>query len=152
MRVYVVKYNSKSVVAKIARFEFEVPRVETEIMVYQVIDGHGIGPAFLRHLIEHDRIIGFLLERVEGRCGAIGDLVACQGVIERLHSFGIVHGDLNRHNFILSASGATLIDFENSTQNRSREAIQKELDQLTEQLAEETGRGGNSIPDNDSVK
>jgi len=53
---------------------------------------------------------------------------------------------------ILSASGATPIDFENSTKNGSREAIQKELDQLTEQLAEETGRGGNSIPDNDSVK
>ena len=38
---------------KIALFEFEVPWMETETAIYQAIDGHGIGPAFLGHLVEH---------------------------------------------------------------------------------------------------
>jgi len=149
MRVDVVKYQSKSVVAKIARFEFEVPRVETETAVYQVIDGHGIGPAFLGHLIEHNRVIGFLIERMEGRRAGMADIKACQAVVERLHSLGIVHGDLNRHNFVVSPSGVTLIDFENATKNGTKEAMQTEFFQLAEQLMEESGRGGGPMPESD---
>jgi predicted Ser/Thr protein kinase len=144
-RVHVVKYHSKSVVAKIARFEFEVPQVETETAVYQVIDGHGIGPTFLGHLIEHNRVIGFLIERMDGHRAGIADLGTCQAAVDRLHSLGIVHGDLNRHNFIVSPSGATLIDFENARMDGSQEAMQKEFTQLAEQLMEESGRGGGSI-------
>jgi predicted Ser/Thr protein kinase len=144
-RVHVVNYNSKSVVAKIARFEFEVPLVETETAVYQVIDGHGIGPVFLGHLIEHNRVMGFLIERMEGHHAGIPDLGACQAAVERLHSLRIIHGDLNRHNFIVSPSGATLIDFENARKDGSKEEMQKEFSQLAEQLTEESGRGGRSI-------
>jgi predicted Ser/Thr protein kinase len=148
MRVHVVKYGSTLAIAKIARFEFEVPQAETETALYQAIDGHGIGPAFLGHLIEHDRIIGFLIERIEGRHGDISDLGACQSVVKRLHSLGIVHGDLNKYNFIVGPSGkTTLIDFENARKGGSKEAMQKEYAHLTEQLMEETGRGGGSIPE-----
>jgi hypothetical protein len=81
-RVRVVKYNSKSVIAKIAQFEFEfeIPQIETEIALYQVIDGQGIGPAFLGHLVEHGRVMGFLIERIEGCHGEIDDIEACQSV------------------------------------------------------------------------
>ena len=150
MRVNVVKYHSKSVVAKIARFEFEVPQVETETAIYRVIDGHGIGPTFLGHLIEHNRVIGFLIERMDGHYAGIADLGTCQDAVERLHSLGIVHGDLNRHNFIVSPSGATLIDFENAGMNGSQDAMQKEFTQLTEQLTEESGRGGGYIRESDN--
>jgi predicted Ser/Thr protein kinase len=134
MRVHIVKYNLKSVDAKIARFEFEVPRVETETAIYQVIDGQGIGPSFLGHLIEHGRVMGFLVERIEGRPGGIADLGACQAVVERLHSLGVVHRDLNRYNFVISPSGVTLIDFENAMKSGDKEAMQKEFVQLAEQL------------------
>jgi predicted Ser/Thr protein kinase len=141
-RVHVVTYGSKPAIAKIARFEFEIPLVEKETAIYQAIDGHGIGPAFLGHLIEHGRVMGFLIEKVEGRHGYIGDLEPCQEVTKRLHSLGIVHGDLNRHNFIVSPADVTLIDFENATQNGSEGAMEKEYRQIAEQLMEETGRGG----------
>jgi tRNA A-37 threonylcarbamoyl transferase component Bud32 len=125
MRVHIVKYNLKSVVAKIARFKFEeVPRVETETAIYQIIDGHDIGPSFLGHLIE----------RIEGRPGGIADLGACQAVVERLHSLGVVHRDLNRYNFVISPSGVILIDFENAMKSGDKEAMQKEFVQLAEQL------------------
>jgi hypothetical protein len=54
MRVHVIKYHSKLVIAKIAWFKFEIPLAETETALYQVINGHGIGPAFLGHLVEHN--------------------------------------------------------------------------------------------------
>jgi len=147
VRVNVVKYKSKSVIAKIARFEFEVPQAETETALYQAIDGYGIGPVFLGHLIEHGRVIGFLIERIEGRHGDIDGLEACQSIVKRLHSLGIVHGDLNKYNFIVGPSRTTLIDFENARKNGSEEAMQDEFARLTEQLTEETGRGGGYMPE-----
>ena len=148
-RVRVVKYKSKSVIAKIARFEFEVPQAEAETVLYQAIDGYGIGPVFLGHLIEHGRVMGSLLERIEGRPGDTRDLEACQSTVEGLHSLGIVHEDLNKYNFIVGPSGMTLIDFENARQNESKEAMQKEFACLTEQLTEDTGRGGGYIHEAD---
>ena len=32
--------------------------------------------------------------------------------MERLHGFGVVHGDLNRYNIIMSTDGLRLIDLE----------------------------------------
>lgn len=145
-RVRVVKYNSKSVISKIARFEFEIPRIETETAIYQAIDGHGIGPAFLGHLVEHGRVMGFLIEKIDGVNGEIGDLEACEFIVKRLHSLGIVHGDLNKYNFIVGHTRTTLIDFENAIKNGSKDAMQKEFVCLTEQLTEETGRGGPPMP------
>ncbi|KAF8801441.1 hypothetical protein BYT27DRAFT_7147422 [Phlegmacium glaucopus] len=146
-RVRVVKYNSMSVIAKIARFEFEVPSVEAETAIYQTIDGHDIGPVFIGHLVEHGRVMGFLLEKIDGHHGEIGDLEACQSIVKRLHSLGIVHGDLNKYNFIVGPTRTTLIDFERAVKNGSKEAMQKEFAGLTEQLTEETGRGGGYLPE-----
>jgi tRNA A-37 threonylcarbamoyl transferase component Bud32 len=98
-------------------------------------------------LIEHGRVIGFLIERIEGRHGDIDDLEACQSIVKRLHSLGIVHGDLNKYNFIVGPSRTTLIDFENARKNGSEEAMQDEFARLTEQLTEETGRGGRYMPE-----
>ena len=141
-RVNVVKYNSKPVISKIARFEFEVPWMENETAIYEAIDGHGIGPAFLGHLVERGRVMGFLIEKIDGKNGEIGDLGACESIVKRLHSLGIVHGDLNKYNFIIGPTKTTLIDFEKATKNGSKEEMQKEFTRLTEQLTEETGRGG----------
>lgn len=147
MRVHIASYGSKETIAKIARFEFEIPWTETETAVYKAIDGHAIAPAFLGHLTEHGRIIGFLIEKIEGRCASIGDLEACQTAVQRLHSLNIVHGDLNRHNFIVSSAGVTLIDFENATLNGSKEAMEKEIQELAAHLTDETGRGAGYLPD-----
>ncbi|KAF8529940.1 alpha-galactosidase A [Gautieria morchelliformis] len=140
---------SVPLIAKIARFEFEIPSVQNETVAYKAIDGHGIGPAFLGHLTEHGRIMGFLIEKIEGRRASIVDLEACQKVVRRLHSLNIVHGDLNRHNFIVSSAGVTLIDFEGATLNGCKEAMEKEIRELAAHLTDGTGRGAR-FPDSPS--
>jgi predicted Ser/Thr protein kinase len=140
-RVHNANYDSKEVVAKIARFEFEIPLAQNETLAYEAIDGHGIGPAFLGHLTEHGRIMGFLIEKIEGRHAGIADLEACQKVVRRLHSLNILHGDLNRHNFIVSSAGVTLIDFEKASSNCCKEAMENEIQELAAHLTDESGRG-----------
>lgn len=143
-RVDVVKYNSKSTIAKIARFEHEVPWIEDETAIYQAIDGHDIGPVFLGHLVEHSRVMGFLLEKIEGRQAELGDLEACQSIVKRLHSLGILHGDLNKYNFIVGPTGITLSA---RKKNGNKDAMQKEFASLADRLIEETGLGGGYMPE-----
>lgn len=40
---------------------------------------------------------------------------ACEDTVEQLHGVGVVHGDLNKYNIIVSGDVAKLIDFEVST-------------------------------------
>ncbi|OAX31609.1 hypothetical protein K503DRAFT_70554 [Rhizopogon vinicolor AM-OR11-026] len=140
--VRVLKYASRRVIAKIAAFEWDIPRREREIAVYQAIDGCGLGPTFLGHIVEGDRVIGFLLELLQGRPASPTDLQGCLGAVQRLHALDIVHGDPNRYNFIVAADRTvTLIDFENAMLCASAEEKDQELATLPAQLSEETGRG-----------
>ncbi|BDD61734.1 hypothetical protein MAP00_006762 [Monascus purpureus] len=78
-----------AVVAKFARFYWEIQYLENETTAYQWIDGHDIGPRFLGHLVEDGRVIGVLIERVRNaRHAGIEDLEVCQKALSRLHSWG----------------------------------------------------------------
>lgn len=143
--VYSVRYGDAVVIAKFSAFEYTIPSYERETEVYRLIEGKGIGPAFLGHVTENGRVTGFILEKVEGRRAELGDHDRCREAVLRLHALGIVHGDLNRHNIIVSPSGVTLIDFGNSTIGGSTTAMEEELLQLPSFLEEETGRGGPGV-------
>ncbi|KAK3683744.1 hypothetical protein B0T22DRAFT_443753 [Podospora appendiculata] len=149
--------GSQTMVAKIARFEWEVPRIVSETRAYKLLDGSGVAPRFLGHIHEHGRVIGFLLEKVEDvRRAGPGDLLRCQDALRVFHRLtGVAHGDMNRHNFLVASDNGEdrvwLIDFERSscvpdeTENPARlkeEMMRREMEQLHGQLAEETGRGG----------
>ena len=84
--------------------------------------------------------MGFLLEKIEGCHAELGDLETCQSIVKRLHSLGMVHGDLNKYNFIVGPTGTTLIDFECAKKSGNR-AMQRELASLADRLLEETGLG-----------
>lgn len=75
-------------IAKIARFEWEVPRIERETIAYQLLEGSGPAPRFLAHIHENGRIMGFLLEKLEGRHASIQDLSACEAVPKSFHERG----------------------------------------------------------------
>jgi len=135
------------VVAKFARFYWEIEYYAAETQAYSWIDGHGIGPGFLGYLTEEGRIIGFLIEHVVGRHATIADLPACKTIVRRLHTLGILHGDLNKHNFLISeTAGAVLIDFETATRPEDVQAMNKEIEGLEGQLLDESGNGG-VVPD-----
>ncbi|KAH9224879.1 hypothetical protein DL95DRAFT_378525 [Leptodontidium sp. 2 PMI_412] len=164
LRTYEVEWeDNKTAVAKIARFEFEIPQVERETQIYCALSSLQTTtttpttttwvPAFLGHLVENGRVMGLLIEKVEGRRAGIEDYDACMQVVRRFHESGFVHGDLNRYNFLIhkgagkaeTEARVTLIDFENARIYDER-LSNEELEGLGEQLKEETGRGGPAIP------
>ena len=71
----------KPIVAKFARFHWEIGYYVAETQAYSWIDGHNIGPKFLVYLTEDGRVIGFLIESVEGRHATVSDLDACKAIV-----------------------------------------------------------------------
>lgn len=131
-----------TVIAKIARFEYELPRIERETRAYQLLEDSGVAPRFLAHVHENGRIMGFLLEKIEGRPASIQDLSACEAALGRLHKLGLVHGDVNRYNFLVAEEGVKLIDFERSCESAGLDLMRKELEIVRAELGDESGRGG----------
>ncbi|OKL61932.1 hypothetical protein UA08_03018 [Talaromyces atroroseus] len=131
------------VIAKFARFEWEIQYMENETTAYEWIDGHAIGPRFLGHLTEHGRVIGFLVERItDARHADASDLTICQQTLGRLHQLGFRHGDTNRFNFLVRGSDAVLIDFDTARKCDDKDALRDELEGLSECLKDESMRGG----------
>ncbi|KAF3318768.1 hypothetical protein TWF173_006785 [Orbilia oligospora] len=54
------------VVAKFAKFPCEIEYYALETRWYEQIKGHDIGPEFLGYLTEDGRVIGFLMEKLDG--------------------------------------------------------------------------------------
>lgn len=87
--------------------------------------------------------MGLVLEEVEGRPANIGDLSRCGSALQRLHDRGLLHGDVNKYNFIVQDETVRLVDFEKSqTCPGDAESMQDERTSLYDQLTEQTGRGG----------
>lgn len=134
-----------TIIAKIARFEWEIPRIERETRAYQLLEGSGLTPRFLGHIHEHGRIMGFLLEKIEGRPASIQDLGVCETALEKLHELGFLHGDANRYNFLVTERGVKLLDFERLQENASPASTHAELESVRVELIEQSGRGGGFI-------
>ncbi|TVY83328.1 hypothetical protein LSUE1_G001753 [Lachnellula suecica] len=140
----------KPIIAKFARFEWEIGYYISETQAYSWIDGSRIGPEFLGYLTEEGRVIGFLIEKVEGRHATHSDLLACQAIVGQLHGMGVLHGDLNKHNFLISERGAVLIDFETAERSIDSEAMEGELRGLEKQLLDESGLGGSTVDEGET--
>ncbi|KAJ9639530.1 hypothetical protein H2201_002814 [Coniosporium apollinis] len=132
-----------TVVAKFARFHWEISYLDAETTAYEWIQGQGIGPKFLGHLTEEGRVIGFLMERVvEGRCAGPEELEECREVLGRLHQLGIRHGDVDKHSFLVHEGRALVIDFEAARKCEDPEALEKEMGSLEGPLGDTSGRRG----------
>ncbi|KAL8852703.1 MAG: hypothetical protein Q9221_002463 [Calogaya cf. arnoldii] len=122
------------VIAKYARFEWEIAPYQRENEIYYWLDGHHMGPTFLGHLTEGGRVFGFLLQKLQGRHAGVQDLARCEDVVRKLHSLRILHGDLNRHNFLVNEDQVVLIDFETSIRSQDEEKKAEELRELKKEL------------------
>jgi len=134
---------SAPVIVKLARFPWETDYYDQETQAYSWIEGHGIAPKLLGHVTEGERVIGFLLEKVHGRQAGRADLHLCQTALSRLHARGILHGDVNRHNFLVQPSRAYLVDFETARKTDEQQALDSELESLEGQICSDWRRGGN---------
>ncbi|KFY51045.1 hypothetical protein V495_00012 [Pseudogymnoascus sp. VKM F-4514 (FW-929)] len=136
-------HDQKTMITKMARFPWEIGYIEAETCIYQLIQPLGITPPFLGHIHEAGRVIGFLLEKVEGRHANPEDLEICKAALKRLHNQRILYGDCNRYNFIVGADGkVTLIDLEGAKVDADTEVMEKEMASLEDKLQDKSGLGG----------
>jgi len=137
----------RPVLVKFAEFPWQIPYFEAETTTYQWIDGEGIGPKFLGHVTEAGRVIGFVMENIDdARTAEPSDLAACQGVLMKLHSLGIKHGDINKHNFLVRNEKVVLVDFETAQKSSEREELESEYRLLEHSLSDPSRRGGVGSP------
>lgn len=97
--VHEVMYNGVPAVCKIAAFDWQIPQLERETWAYFILDRYlpdtpeipRLSPRILGHVTEQGRVMGLLMERLEGRFASITDLPICTDVIRRLHNIGLIH-------------------------------------------------------------
>lgn len=138
---------------KITQWWWEIPRSQNETWAYSILtryhqkhpDESPIAPKVLGHLMENGRAMGILLEKIDEDSASIEDLDGCKEVVEKIHGMGLVHGDVNRYNFIIDRSEdkeyVQMVDFE-SVEDYEEEAAKLELAVLPFKLEEDSGRGG----------
>ena len=139
-----VEYNNNMAIAKFARFEYEIQFVQQETRIYEIIDGHDIGPRFLGHLTEENRVVGMLLEYIyDARNATVDDLEGCARVLQRLHQLRICHNDINLYNFLVRQSSHTVLmcDFETCEIDAGDEKLFTEQSQLTKSLEKDFRAG-----------
>jgi predicted Ser/Thr protein kinase len=138
-QVWLCRYQAQLVIAKIARFEFEIPDIERESQVYQIIDSQDIGPPCLGYLMEKGRVMGILLKYVDARPGCVSDLDRCLEVLRKLHGLGILLNDTNKFNFLVADDGQKVFicDFANAELNTNAERLRSEEEGLKESLSDD---------------
>jgi RIO-like serine/threonine protein kinase len=96
----------------------------------------------LAHLTENGRVIGMLLEKVDGDFASMDNITGCEAALRDLHRMGMVHGDVNRYNFIVDpvTSHIRMVDFEH-VEEIEEEKARAEIASLPNELTEETNRG-----------
>lgn len=142
--IHKVNHDSfcKPVIFKFATFPWQIPYLEAETRAYQWIRDKDIGPKFLGHVTEGGRVIGFLIEHIKGASTAtVRDLDACRTALARLHSLGIKHGDVNKHNFLVQEGEVTIIDLE-TARKCDDEQLRSEFAGLKACLEDQSHRGG----------
>lgn len=66
------------IVMKIARFAWEIPQLDAETKAYSWLQGQDFCPAFLGHVTEDGRVIGFIMEHISGaRHADVEDIAEC---------------------------------------------------------------------------
>ncbi|CAH0044852.1 unnamed protein product [Clonostachys solani] len=118
-----------------------------DISTLRVIPGSSLVPKLLGYVSESSsaaRIIGFLVEKVNGRHADLEDLEVSEAALDRLH-ISLVHGDLCKYNIIITDKGPKFIDLEDSVlvgaDSWSDELRQKEKQGLATKLSNTSGLG-----------
>ena len=118
---------NRPVVVKFAQFPRDIPKFETETTTYEWIDGEGIGPEFLGHLTEDGRVVGFVIEYIDGTEPANeDDIDAFWVALAKLHGLGICHGDMHEGNVVIRDGEAVIIDFQYAHRTDDADLLQDE--------------------------
>lgn len=123
--------SNRPMIAKMAHFPWHITSMQRETRVYRALQGTQLAPRVLGHICEQGRVVGILLEKIEGRHPGFQDLEVCQAALGRLNDLGIAHRDCHQYNFIVTENNrVVLIDFETSVLEASQEAMEEDMHDL----------------------
>ncbi len=152
-RVFLVQLESRRQILKICPFEFELKYFAQEIKGYNRLSERGCNliPRMYAYVFERseEQIMGFVCEELHGRFAGPSDYGECKCSLLQLHSYGVVHGDINKFNIIITADGPRFIDLEKSMLDTDGDICkeefarlqQEELDGFEKALQDEEGWG-----------
>lgn len=149
--------NGSLFIFKYRPWDFLFQSLAHEILIYHELVKRGFtsAPGLKAYIYEEDpaRVVGFLIEFIEGRHATIKDFDICKNALIQLHEHDFCHGDPHGRNMLITPSGTVVfIDFETSltTLRRSpyceigvdeeefKTLTKKELDGFYEKLSDET--------------
>ncbi|KAH8159878.1 hypothetical protein CIB48_g8375 [Xylaria polymorpha] len=116
--------SSKSLaVMKYAPFVDTLESISREMEMYQHLQHLSFVPKYLGQVVEQGRVIGFLIEYIEGarpvnKAGAFRDLALdkCREALAELHLISVTHNNACPKNCLIRPNGkAVLIDFKHAT-------------------------------------
>jgi hypothetical protein len=132
--VFEILYNGQQQILKICPFEYQLKYMSREVRAYNMLRERKcyLVPMILAFVFERsdDQVVGFICSRFEGEFAAPDDYDKCKLSLQQLHSYGIVHGDLNRFNIIMTADGPRFIDLENATLVIDKQDLSGQLEEL----------------------
>ncbi|KAI7266472.1 hypothetical protein KC345_g8180 [Hortaea werneckii] len=153
-RVHEVPFENSTATVKYAPFDWEIRRLQRETWAYGWLEEHRKRhsdctlpvPKVLAHVTEEGRVIGLLLQKMEGEFAGPEDHDVCKKAILEMHAAGLIHGDVNRYNFLVDREQdrAVLLDLEHA-EEFDEVSAQREIGSLAAELSETTGRGGPPI-------
>lgn len=82
------------------------------------------------------------IHRNNAKAAGPEDLAACQRSRKKLHALGILHGDLNKHNFLVRGGEVVLVDFETAERTEDEGKLEREYRRLEASLGDPSTRGG----------
>lgn len=142
-----VSGDGRKYILKIARFPREIEWVTRELQAYHRLAACPLVPRLVGYVFEtcQERVIGFLIEKAEGRFPELRDYEEVRQALDQLHRY-LIHGDLVKYNIIMTHQGPIFIDLEASvligTKDWSDSAMDKEKQSLRDKLADdECGAG-----------
>jgi len=151
--VFVTTFHTQRQILKICPFEYQLQYFTQEVKAYKKLSERGCGliPRLSAYVFERteEQIIGFVCEELDGRFAESSDYKECKHSLLQSQSYGVVHGDLNRFNIIITASGVRFIDLEKSlldtdkgiSKDEFSRLQQEEVDGLEKALCDEEGWG-----------
>ncbi|KAI9683355.1 MAG: hypothetical protein M1829_005427 [Trizodia sp. TS-e1964] len=138
------RFDSK-VVVKYAYFPWKIDYFEEETAAYKMVEGHQICPKFLGHLTEHGRVMGIIIEYIDGHPPTIEELPLCQQALAKLHKLGFLHGDMHKHQFIIHDGKAVIIDIATLRRCDDPKLLREEFQSLEKHLLEDSDCAGRMI-------
>jgi hypothetical protein len=136
-RVSQVCYASERRILKICPFKFELAYMTRELRTYIMLKQRGctLVPTICAYVFERskEQVIGFICEQFEGQFPGPDDYAECKRSLLQLHSYGIVHGDLNKFNMIKTANGVRFFDLEKSILDSDVSLSEDEFSRLQEE-------------------